>query len=187
MSTITVVRKADLVCIAADSQTTHGELKQSGEYEQGHSKILSYGNSHIGVVGSAAHEMTLLGALSKKRYNLNTRQSVFDTFRELHRTLKEEYYLNPNEQNDDPYESSRMDILIINPGGIFGIYALREVSEYSRFWASGSGRDFALGAMLTLYESSDNPETIARGGVLAGVEFDLSSSGPVETRTCRLK
>ena len=190
MSTLTVVRKAGRVCIATESQTTHGELKQSGDYEVGHSKIFTYGDSFIGIVGSAAHELTLLGALgkiSKKPVRFDSRQVVFDSFCRLHRTLKQDYYLNPNEQDDDPYESSRMDILIANPYGIFGVYALREVSEYSRFWASGSGRDLALGAMLVTYETSDDAETIARRGVQAGIEFDLSSCGPIKAHGCRLR
>ena len=40
---------------------------------------------------------------------------------------------------------------IANAHGIFGVYSMRDVIEYERFWASGSGGDYALGAMHALY------------------------------------
>jgi ATP-dependent protease HslVU (ClpYQ) peptidase subunit len=66
--------------------------------------------------------------------------------------LKEEAFLNPKEEDDDPYESSQMTVMIANPSGIFAVYSMREVFEFDRFWAIGSGRSFALGAMYAQYE-----------------------------------
>lgn len=186
MSTIAVVKKSGSVCIAADSQMTHGDMKQSETYEEGGRKIFTYGESLVGIAGSVAGELALLGALEKRGYLFDSRREIFDAFCEIHATLKEEYYLNPAEHDDDPYESSRMDVLIANPHGIFGVYALREVFEYSRFWATGSGRDFALGAMLSAYERYEQPEEIARCGIEAGIEFDVASGGPIESRKCAL-
>lgn len=183
MSTIVVVKKGQQVCIAADSQTTHGDMKQAGAYEESHRKIFAYGESYIGAVGSVAHELALLGALSEETYDLSSRQAIFESFCALHKTLKDRYYLNPSDREDDPYESSQMEVLIANASGIFGVYALREVFEYSRFWAIGTGGDFALGAMLKAYETSDDASEIARDGVAAGVEFDLSSDAPITLKT----
>ena len=188
MSTLVVVRKSRQVCIAADSQTTHGDLKQSSDYEIDHNKVFTYKNNLIGTVGSASNDMALFAALKKKKdCDFSNRQSIFESFCQLHKILKDDYHLNPDEQAEDPYESTRMEVLIANPYGIFGVYALREVFEYSRFWAAGSGRDFALGAMLGAYEKHDNPESIARLGAQAGVEFDASSCAPIKVQECRLK
>ncbi len=100
--------------------------------------------------------------------------------------MKEEYYLNPKDEDDDPYESSRIDTLIANPHGIFAVYALREVFEYSRFWAVGSGGDIALGAMYALYERLDDAEEIAKIGVEAGATFNNSTALPITSYTINL-
>ena len=83
--------------------------------------------------------------------DFSTKRAIFETFRKLHPILKEQHFLNPKEEEDDPYESTQMTALIANPSGIFGVYSMREVFEYTRFWAVGSGREFALGAMHTQY------------------------------------
>jgi ATP-dependent protease HslVU (ClpYQ) peptidase subunit len=53
------------------------------------------------------------------------------------------------------------------------------VFEFDRFWAIGSGRDFALGAMFTLYGKSKDARKVAEAGVLAGAEFDTGTSLPL--------
>jgi ATP-dependent protease HslVU (ClpYQ) peptidase subunit len=53
------------------------------------------------------------------------------------------------------------------------------VFEFDRFWAIGSGRDFALGAMFVLYEKTRSPAAIAQAGIVAGAEFDTGTSEPV--------
>ena len=100
--------------------------------------------------------------------------------------LKENYFLNTKDEDDDPYESSHIDSLAINEHGIFGIYAMREVYEYSRFWATGSGSPYALGAMQAVYERYDSAESIAEAGVMAGAEFDNASAMPLTIRSIKL-
>jgi ATP-dependent protease HslVU (ClpYQ) peptidase subunit len=99
--------------------------------------------------------------------------------RQIHPILKDEYFLNSKDEDDDSYESSRVDALIVNRGGIFGLYSLREVDQYSRFWAIGSGAEFALGAMHVAYELLDDADSIARAGIEAGACFDSSSALPM--------
>ena len=109
---------------------------------------------------------------------LHSRHEVFETFLNAHHELKEKYFLNPKEEDDDPYESSQITALIANPSGIYGVYSYREVFSFDRFWAIGSGRNFALGAMYAAYGSKRTATQIAQIGVNAGAEFDKSSSGP---------
>ena len=93
--------------------------------------------------------------------------------------MKEEYFLNSKEEDDDSYESSRVDALVMNANGIFGLYSLREVDQYSRFWAVGSGSEFALGAMHAAYQLMDDAEHIAQAGIKAGITFDTGSALPM--------
>ena len=105
--------------------------------------------------------------------------AIFETFRKLHPILKEQHFLNPKEEEDDPYESTQMTALIANEHGIFGVYSMREVFEYSRFWAVGSGREFALGAMHAEYA-----ELRSRGGDRQGGHRRRRDVRP-ELRRCR--
>src|SRR4029434_10727652 len=103
---------------------------------------------------------------------LTTRREIFECFRTLHPRLKEQYFLNPKEDDKDPYESSQMDLLIANRGGAFGLMSLRDVYEYSRFWAIGSGASYALGAMFAAYDLDLTADEIAEIGLKSAVELD---------------
>jgi ATP-dependent HslUV protease, peptidase subunit HslV len=180
MTTLAVARKNGFVAIAADSQTTFGDMRLSAPYKREHDKILQVGESWIGVCGSSAHHLVLASAFRELgEVDLSSRAAVFDTFRRLHPVLKEHAYLNPKEDDDDPYESSQISCLIANASGIYAVYSYREVFAFERFWAAGSGRNFALGAMYAAYNSQILTEDIAKLGVRAGMEFDTASGGPI--------
>ena len=112
--------------------------------------------------------------------------SIFESLKQVHPILKEEYYLNSKDEDQDDYETSRIDALLMTPKGIFGIYSMREVDEYTRFWAVGSGADFALGAMHAVYDQLDSAEQIAQVGIEAGAKFDNASSLPMHSFTQKL-
>ena len=182
MTTIVVVKKHGQIAIAADSQTTFGDdQKLLAGYDRFHDKIFRHGGHYLAVSGSAAHDLVLQSLLhSVKKLDLSSRKAIFETFRKLHPKLKEQFFLRPEEEDDDPYESSQMMLLLANRHGIFGIYPMREVYEFERFWAIGSGRKYAMGAMYAAYDNPDmDAEAIARLGVQAGCEFDVSSCLPM--------
>jgi len=180
VTTLTVVKKDGVVAIAADGLTTFGDTCLSRSYKGEHEKILMVAGSHIGICGSSAHHLVLQSAFMKLgEVKLDSRMEIFETFRRLHPILKEHAYLNPKEDEGDPYESSQITALIANASGIYGVYSYREVFEFDRFWSVGSGRSFALGAMHALYESPLTAGQIAQAGVAAGIEFDTSSGPPI--------
>lgn len=188
MSTIVIVKKAGKVCIAADSLTSFGDLRMGSVYDAAHDKIQKYKDSYIGIVGSAAHALVIESILNNKdiEIDFSSRLAIFETFRKLHPILKEKYFLNAKDEDDDPYESTHIDGLIINPHGIFGIHSLREVSEYTKFWAIGSGSEYALGAMFAVYDKSATVENVAKVGVEAGAEFNNASAMPLSIYTTDL-
>ncbi len=63
----------------------------------------------------------------------------------------------------------------------------REVFEFERFWAIGSGRRFALGAMHAVWDKARTAREVAQAGVAAGCEFDSSTAGPIRVHTFKLK
>jgi ATP-dependent protease HslVU (ClpYQ) peptidase subunit len=188
MSTIVVVKKAGSACIAADSLTSFGDLRLGAEYDADNDKILVHEGDYIGIVGSAAHQLVMESILAEKKVKIDfsSRLSVFETFRSLHPILKEKYFLNAKDEDDDPYESTHIDALIACPHGIFGVHSLREVSEYKKFWAIGSGSEYALGAMFAVYDHYDTAEEIAAAGVKAGAEFNNASSMPMTSHVVDL-
>ena len=189
MSTVVVARKGGTLAIASDSLVTFGETRLPPGYEA-NDKMFAIAGSWVGAVGSTAHMPVLrqaLAALPPEELQLDSRDGLFDTFLRLHPKLKDRFFLNTKEQDSDPYESSQFSILVANAHGIFGVESYREVFEFQRFWAIGSGRRFALGAMQAIYAKARSASELAQAGVLAGCEFDTSSAGPVRVQTFKLK
>ena len=188
MTTIVIAKKNGQVAIGADTLTTIGDTRLSHPYKRAHGKILHFHGSWIAVCGSSAHHLVLENIFAEmKELKLASRAEIFETFRKIHPILKERCFLNPKEEDDDPYESSQITALIANNTGVYGVYSYREVFDYDRFWAAGSGRNFALGAMYAGYNRAKNAAEIARSGVAAGIEFDKSSAAPFEVHTIKLK
>jgi len=188
MTTLTVVRKNGFVAIAADGLTTFGDMRLPAEYQREQSKLLNIADSWIGVCGSSAHHLVLGSAFAELgEVALGSREEVFETFRRLHPVLKEHAYLNPKEDEDDPYESSQISCVIANVTGIYAVYSYREVFAFEKFWAAGSGRAYALGAMFAAYNAQVSAEEIARLGVRAGTEFDTASSGPIVSHAMQIE
>jgi ATP-dependent HslUV protease subunit HslV len=180
MTTCVVVKKNAEIAIAADSLVTFGDTRLAPPYEE-NEKIFKVGDSYLAMAGSAAHFPVLrklfgnMGDVGK----FDDRASVFETFSSAHEVLKEKFFLNTKEDDDDPYESSQITCMVASPGGIFGVYSYREVFSFERFWSIGSGRSFAIGAMYAAYDKLDSAREIAELGVQAGIEFDKSSGGPI--------
>jgi ATP-dependent HslUV protease, peptidase subunit HslV len=190
MSTIVVVRKGKQACIAADTLTSFDDVKMSAVYDRHHDKIQMCGDSCVGIIGSSAHSLVIEDIFRQEEanYDLSSRHEIFRTFVRLHGVLKEKYFLNINtkDESNDPYEPSHIDAVIANKNGIFAVYGLRDTNEFTRFWAIGSGSDFALGAMHAVYDQLKSAEEIARAGVAAGIEFSNASAGPITSRTVTL-
>ena len=188
MTTIVVVRKGDIAVIAADTLTTFGTTRLAPLYDRHPQKITKYGDSYIGVAGSAAHQLVLENVLERTpNLDFRGKGAIYESFRRLHPVLKDEAFLNPKEEEDDPYESSQMTVMVANPTGIYAVYSMREVFEFDRFWAIGSGRDFALGAMFTVFDKAKSAVAVAQAGIAAGAEFDTGTSAPVTLHEVRLE
>ncbi len=193
MTTVVVVQKAGQVAIAADTLVTFGDTRLAHRYEA-NSKLFRLdtpaGPSYIGMAGSVAHFPVLrraMTSLPKEQVKLNSKDEVFDTFTRLHPMLKETFFLQTKEDDNDPYESSQFSVVIANATGIYGLYSYREVFEFNQFWGIGSGRAFALGAMHAVWDKAKTAREVAAAGMQAGCEFDRNSAGPVEVFTIKLK
>jgi ATP-dependent HslUV protease subunit HslV len=170
------------VAIGSDSLVTFGEMRLPHGYEA-NSKMFEVAAPTVGAVGS---DRALPGAApgagqpAAEELKLGSRDEVFDTFLKLHPKLKERFYLNTKEHDSDPYESSQFTIVIANRHGIFGVESYREVFEFDRFWAIGSGRRFALGAMYAVYDKAKTAREVAMPSACGRA----ASSTPVRQAPC---
>lgn len=190
MTTIAVVSKNGYAAIAADTMTKWGSGKETAAYIVNHQKIFQVGDSYLGVTGTATFQAILRDYFSRPRVfaRFDTPLAIFKTWQKLHAVLKHDYYLTTGSGEEDALESSRMDVLILNPRGIFGVAAHRTVQEFSKFYAFGSGGDLALGAMYATYtDTRRSAEEVARYAIEAAAEFDDSTGAPVTSYAVRLK
>ena len=189
MSSVVVVKKAGKAVIAADSLTTFGRTKFAKKYQKSAEKIHKFETSYIGIVGDAAHSNVFETIIEKYADDLSfdSRKHIFETYLNLHQILRDKFHMNPNAGEDVAYQSSQIDALIANQYGIFGMFEFREVHEFERFWAIGSGKAYALGAMFAVYDSIQEPEEIAKTGILASCEFDNACDLPIAIYSLSLK
>jgi ATP-dependent HslUV protease subunit HslV len=184
MTTVTVVRKEGRIAIAADTLTKWGGGKESADYVANHEKIIRVGDSLIAITGSATFKLILTDYFSSLEVppELDSAERIFRVWNTLHGALKEHYYLQAGEDKEEDLESSRMDVLIANPHGIFGVAAHRTVQAFSKFYAYGSGSPYALGAMYAAYRApSLDAEAVARLGVMAAAEFHDETGLPIQS------
>ena len=193
MTTLVIVKKAGQVAIAAETLVTFGDTRLGSRFEA-NSKILRLdtpqGVNYVGMAGSVAHFPVLrkaMGSLPPEQVLLGSKDEIFDTFTRLHPVLKDQFYLQTKEDDNDPYESSQFSVVIANQTGIYGLYSYREIFEFKQFWGIGSGRSFALGAMHAIWDKAKTAREVAMVGVNAGCEFDKNSAPPVELHSLKLK
>lgn len=189
MTTIAVVRKNGYAAIAADTLTKWGSGKESAAYIANSDKIVKVGSTFLAGSGSATFKIILRDYFSRPRVapKFDDPLSIFRTWQRLHAVLKEEYFLLAGTEKDDTLESSRFDVLLANPRGIFGIGAHRTVQEYSKFYAIGSGTDLALGALYATYdEPGRDALSLAGLAVVTAAEFDDATGLPVTAHKVKL-
>ena len=190
MTTIVVVRKNGYVAMAADTMTKWGTGKETAEYIVNHDKIFRVGSSYLGVTGNATFQSIMRDYFERPRVyaRFDNTVEIFKTWQKMHAVLKQDYYLVPGHGEDDAIESSRMDVLIANPRGIFGVAAHRTVQEFAKYYAFGSGGDIAMGVCYATYgDSRRSAEDIARYAIEGAAEFDDSTGEPVISYAVKLR
>ena len=189
MTTIVVVKKNGYAVIAADTLTRYGNQKESAEYVVNSEKIIKYHESYLATTGWGTFQQALQDFLAKTKKKLSF-DNVLDIFSSgiiIHQALKDKYFLRTDEEDSD-FECSRGTILIANKFGVFSLTDYRYTQEFTKFYAYGSGHEYAVGAMFAIYDNEDkSAEEIARVGVNAGAEFDDGTGLPMNCYTIKLK
>ncbi len=116
MSIVCAVKKNNEIAISCDTQTNFGSLKVSSKHMVNSNKLYSINKSIIGIVGwSAISDMVEhLLKNDKKLFQLNDRMEIFSTLISLHEKMKDDYFIETQEDDDQPVESNQLDALIVN-------------------------------------------------------------------------
>lgn len=190
MTTIVVVRKGKEAAIAADTLTTYGNQLESATYLKNNKKIIKYNDTYIALTGWSSSQTALEDFFSKTIEDIpfGSEKEIFNSGLMIHRKLKEHYFMKADKRDSDAFETSRVSMLIANPSGIYALSEYRYVKDLARFYAYGSGSEFALGAMFVAYEDkTKSAEDIAKIGVKAGAEFDDGTGLPITSYKIKLK
>ncbi len=190
MTTIVAVRKGKEAAIAADSLTTYGNQLESATYIKNNKKIVKYKENYFALTGWSVSQTALEDLLknAKEEFLLRNEKEIFRFQIQIHKMLKDEYFMKADKRDSDAFETSRANMLLANSRGIYALSEYRYVKELSKFYAYGSGSDYALGAMYAAYsDKTKTAQDIAKIGIKAGAEFDDSSGLPMNCYTIKLK
>ncbi len=188
MSTIVVVQKDGVACIGADTMSSLGPVRQRAHHVVNHGKITKVGDTFIGLTGTSASLVVMSSYFQhpERPRDFSSPEAIFETLRHAHGWLKAEYFMSAAPDKDEEYETTQFYGLAANPHGIFAIYSYRSAQQFHQFWAAGSGRDFALGAMKNAYAKAKSAEEVVKAGLEAAAEFDSSTGAPFEIHKVRL-
>ena len=104
---------------------------------------------------------------------------IFAFFVELWKVMHDRYTLvnDQAQSKDSPFGDLDSSFLIANRNGIFKVSPDMDVSRFDQYFAIGSGAEYALGAMHSVYDALDDADEIARRGVETAGAFDVYCGG----------
>jgi ATP-dependent HslUV protease, peptidase subunit HslV len=191
MSVIAAVRKARRLIIAADSQDNFGDLRPPSDNHIA-VKIRHVDTAWVGCSGWAIYDDLLAHYLRKRsvKTNLNSRDEIFDFFLKFWRAIRTDYpFVNEQSRSEDktPFADLDATFLIASPGGIFLVSSNMSVSCFAKYYAIGSGGDYALGALHALYDEVPDPKILAERAIAAAKAYDSGCGGETITEEITLR
>lgn len=181
MTVAAAVNKNNRLVIGADTQTNFGDNCMPGD-NYGVSKILTINGSYIAGSGWGLYDNILKDVLlgkKNKNLKLNDEMSIFKFFNALYFTVKEEYSYVNNQCNSSssPFADLDSRFLIANKNGIFFVSSIISVHKFEKYFAIGSGCDYALGAIHALYDLNYSAKEICQQAILTGMALNIHCGG----------
>jgi ATP-dependent protease HslVU (ClpYQ) peptidase subunit len=185
MSIAVAVTKGGRTVLATDTQDNFGD-RRFADANHHATKMLKVGSSWIATTGWGLYENIFEDYLARSRPpRLTTKAAVFAFFLRFWKALEDRYSLVNNQSNRDdhtPFADLDASFLIVNRRGIFHVCGNMSVSEFSEYYAIGSGASYALGALHVLHGGRGGAEAIARTACESAIAFDLYCGGAVEVQ-----
>ncbi len=183
MSIILAIRKDHRLVMAADTLTSFGDSGSVPQDNARASKIGRIGDSLVGGAGWAVYDDILADFLSTRPTpDLSSSRKIFSFFLEFWRSLRDSYTF-VNDQavsRETPFSDLDSTFLIANAGGIFTVASDLGVTPLNRYYAIGSGAEYAMGVLYTMYERSEDIEGLATDAANAAIAMNLQCGGTVD-------
>ncbi len=183
MSIVVAVSKNNRTVVAADTMGFYGYQKVPTDNSKA-TKVRPVGTSLLAMTGWSVYDNIIDDYLSKsaKPPPLSNSREIFTFFTGLWRELHEQYpFVNDqSEHKDSPFGDLGSTFMIVNSEGIFKISSDTNVSHFKKYYAIGSGSDYALGALYPTFENDDDPARLATTAVETAINFDAYCGGQVE-------
>lgn len=179
MSIVVAVAKAGRAVMAADTQSTFGS-KVLPPDNQASNKMRRIGASLLGRSGWGVYDNILDEVLDEKPApELADAAGIFRFFNELWRLLHRRYaFVNDQaKRKDSPFGDLGGSFLVANRAGIFYVAPNLGVTRFERYFAIGTGADFALGALYQLHGREGDAERIARDAVATAIALNVQCGG----------
>ena len=79
-----------------------------------------------------------------------------------------------------PFGDLDSTFLIANAGGIFTVASDLGVTPLNQYYAIGSGGEYAIGVLYTMYNRTDDIASVATDAVNAAIAMNLQCGGAVD-------
>lgn len=189
MSIVVAVRKRNQIVIASDSQSSFGSCRVPSENHQT-VKIRKAGSSYIAAAGWAVYDDILQDFIDRRKVGtLRTRKAIFKFFMHLWKEAHKSYaFVNdqPGEK-DSPFGDLDSSFLIVNSAGLFYVSSDMSTTKFEKYFAIGSGGDYALGALHALYDSGLGAVALAEKAVEAAIAFNIYCGGAIRVEKIRAR
>jgi ATP-dependent protease HslVU (ClpYQ) peptidase subunit len=183
MSIVVAVRKRGRTCMASDSQNNFGANHVPADNGRV-VKVRQVGDSLLGTTGWGIYENILDDMLrSGTEPQLDSRERVFEFFLGLWKALHERYpFVNDQlEKDESPFGNVDASFLVASPSAIFYVASDLSVTPLEKYFAIGSGADFALGALYNLYAQELSALEIAVRCVETASAFNMYCGGETQS------
>ncbi len=182
MSIVVAVKKDNETVIVADSQVSFGSMSFPGSNLKVE-KIRKIGESYFASTGWGLYDDIIDNYLiDKPDIALLDRKSIFEFFLGLWKALHDKYNF-VNDQSDSDHDSPFGDLdatfLVVNKEGIFMIDSDLSITQFEQYYAIGSGSDYSLGVINTLYDEKLDATEIAKRAVSTAIAFDTKCGGDI--------
>ena len=183
MTTIAAVKKNGSISISCDSRISIGS-QIVGQDIKCHQKIIKIGQSFIGLSGYTCYDQMVRIYLShRKRPSLASDVEIMKYFIAFWKYAKKELSI-VNDQAGNvktPFLSLGSVFLIANSTGIYCVFDNLSVLKYEKYYAIGSGSEYALGSISANYDTKKTADQISRAAIGSAMEFDKNTGGEIIT------
>jgi len=182
MSTAVAIKKGNKIVLAADTQTNMGDQFFNKDNVKAN-KIINIRKSYLAVSGWTIYN-NITDELVKKNkdYDLSNKNAIFVFFNILWNELHESYSF-VNDQcdiEDSPFGDLGCTFLLTNKSGIYYIASDLNVTKFEKYFAIGTGADYGLGTIYSLYNSNISIEDLAKKAIEAASVFDIYTDKEID-------